>query len=161
MKLIILRHGKAEKFAPSGRDDDRPLRPRGVRQAAFIAHALLEQGFKPSLILASPIVRALNTAATIHQLTKAPLNVDDRLSTAGDVASAIAAAMDHAHLPCLLLVGHNMTFTQLLHDLVRDQDRPVSELRTGQAAIVQFAKHPALSSGKLLTLLRDPEVDDE
>jgi phosphohistidine phosphatase len=161
MKLIILRHGKAEKFAPSGRDDDRPLRPRGVRQAAFVAHALVNQGIKPALILASPIVRALNTAATIHQIIKAPLNVDDRLSTAGDVESAIAAMMDHAHLPCLLLVGHNMTFTQLLHELVRDADRPVNELRTGQAAIVQFAKQPAVNSGKLISWLRDPEVDDE
>jgi phosphohistidine phosphatase len=161
MKLIILRHGKAEKSAPSGRDDDRPLRPRGIRQAAFVANALIEQGSKPSLILASPIVRALNTAAAIHQITKAPLNVDDRLSTSADVDQALSAAMDHAHLPCLLMVGHNMTFSELVHLLLRPQDRPGGELRTGQAAILQFAKHPQAHQGKLIQYLRDPEVDDE
>ena len=37
MRLFIIRHGKAERTAPTGRDADRLLAPRGQEQARMVS----------------------------------------------------------------------------------------------------------------------------
>jgi phosphohistidine phosphatase len=60
-RLILLRHGKAEAGAPSGKDFDRALTERGRRDSALVAQALAREGFSPQVALVSPAARALQT----------------------------------------------------------------------------------------------------
>ena len=66
MKLIIMRHGKAEDGNPEG-DHARKLTPKGHRQAERQAQRLAKSGQLPNLILSSPLVRARETAETFAQ----------------------------------------------------------------------------------------------
>ena len=60
-RLILLRHGKAEARAASGEDFDRPLTPRGWRDARLIANAVAEAGFAPDRAVVSAAVRTRET----------------------------------------------------------------------------------------------------
>jgi len=165
-RLVILRHGKAAKHDPTGRDADRPLKPRGIRQADFVASELDARGPKPKLIVSSPAVRALNTAQIIHRQLGAPLEVDQRLFTDGTVATHMDVLQEHAHVGTLMIVGHNMTLSELAFTLIDPDQRPLDELHTGEAVIMSF-KAPLFKgiigpgTARLDTRLRMIDQDDE
>lgn len=63
MQLILIRHGDAENAAVS--DFDRRLTAKGREQAARAGRFLREAGLRPAVFLASPYLRARETAAGI------------------------------------------------------------------------------------------------
>lgn len=60
-RLILLRHGEAERRANGGGDLDRRLTARGTAEAAAVAHALAKRGLRPSVALVSIAVRTVET----------------------------------------------------------------------------------------------------
>src|SRR3569833_3413421 len=60
-RLMLLRHAKTESGAPSGRDEDRRLDERGVKDAAEIGDFIAHHPPFPDLVLVSPAVRARQT----------------------------------------------------------------------------------------------------
>lgn len=60
-RLILLRHAKTERDAPSGKDRDRRLDERGIRDAADIGQWLAQQDYRPNLALVSTATRAEET----------------------------------------------------------------------------------------------------
>ncbi|MBN9165380.1 MAG: histidine phosphatase family protein, partial [Myxococcales bacterium] len=69
MKLYVMRHGPAEDNAPTGRDEDRALTPAGRERTRAVARALLAADEAPLTIIASPLVRALQTAEIVAAVT--------------------------------------------------------------------------------------------
>lgn len=69
MKLYVMRHGPAHDDSPSGRDADRALTVSGRERVAAVAKALVEGGEAPFSILSSPLVRALETAEIVAEVT--------------------------------------------------------------------------------------------
>lgn len=64
--LTLIRHAKSSQENPALRDDQRPLNPRGLRDAPAMGHHLdVTFRFTPDLIVSSPAVRALHTARLI------------------------------------------------------------------------------------------------
>jgi len=63
MELYLLRHAIAEDHAASGRDADRKLTPEGLDKLRRVAKFARGAGVAPALILSSPYVRAVETAA--------------------------------------------------------------------------------------------------
>jgi phosphohistidine phosphatase len=136
--LWILRHAEAADGIP---DDERPLTERGIRQAEAAGRALQTVGASLDVCLSSPKLRALQTA----QLACAPLGVeviiDRRLAGEPfDVNELIAGQGD------VLLVGHDPSFTLLLHDL------------TGAQARMKKGGLAGISKGELVVLLRPTEL---
>ena len=87
MRLILVRHAHSDPGQP---DELRPLSPGGYEQARALAERLAATD--PSLVLASPLLRARETAAAIAKASGAELRVEERLApgaTAGDVLAAI------------------------------------------------------------------------
>jgi phosphohistidine phosphatase len=163
MWLFVVRHGKAERDSPTGRDDDRPLSPRGIRQARWLGQHIGEHFAKhrPDLILASPIVRALDTARILHQALRAPLEVADGLSTHADASAALSLVQSRAALGSFMIVGHNPTFEMVVGALLKPTSRPGMVMRTGECAVIKFAKGSGLlGDGKLVAMLRD-EIDED
>ena len=62
LRLLLLRHAKSDWSLPGLGDHDRPLAPRGVRDAPRMGRYLREHGFIPAAALVSTAVRARTTA---------------------------------------------------------------------------------------------------
>src|SRR5262252_2962584 len=62
MELYLLRHGVAEDRAATGRDADRRLTEEGREKLRRVLERAHVVGVRPSLILSSPLRRALETA---------------------------------------------------------------------------------------------------
>ena len=79
MKLYVARHGETSWNAQNkicGRTD-LPLTDRGMEQAKQLAEGLADKGI--DVIIASPMIRAQQTAAAVSKVTGIPVLTDDRL----------------------------------------------------------------------------------
>lgn len=76
MKLYLLRHGIAEDAHGGVRDADRQLTSEGRKKLREILRLVRGTGVEPSLILSSPLVRAVQTAEIAR----------DELRYRGDIA---------------------------------------------------------------------------
>lgn len=135
--LYIVRHGKAERDSATNRDEDRVLKARGVGQAQFLGQhfqvgtalgaaagaggvASAGGSVRPAVVLASPVVRAADTARIIAQLASLPLRTCEWLSTAGEhrtVMHMLAEEFSQAgvkHAGPIMIVGHNPTLEDLV-----------------------------------------------
>lgn len=136
--LWLLRHAEAADGIP---DDERPLTERGVRQAHAAGLALARLGEQIDICLTSPKRRAVQSA----ELACEPLGVEVRIEP------ALAGEPFDVHeitagLGSVLLVGHDPSFSILLHDLTGVQTR----MKKGGLA--------AVSKGELMVLLRPAEL---
>ena len=112
--LIILRHAKAAN--PDGVvDEQRPLSPRGQRDAAAAGGWLVDHGYQPDVVLCSPARRTKQTwHGVAGALPRAPeVSYVERLYAAGlpDLLDAVADVSDDAQV--VLLIGHNPALSQL------------------------------------------------
>ncbi len=106
-RLILLRHAKAERRAPSGEDYDRDLTDRGLVDAQIMGKVLADKGIIPDLALVSGAVRTRSTwAALAANLPTARMEIDEDLYNAPAMA-LIAAAQDHEDADCVIVVAHN------------------------------------------------------
>ena len=99
MRLFLVRHAHSDPGEP---DELRPLSARGRDEARRLADALAPA--TPKLVLASPLLRARETAAAIAKASGADLRVDDRLAP-GAVASDVLEAIEGAG-GTVVTVGH-------------------------------------------------------
>ncbi len=156
MIVILIRHGKAAKQSPSGRDADRALTERGERQARWLGRTLAGRAEKPGLILTSGIVRAAETARLIREEIGCTLRRERAIETGRSAADALGVIEGLEGGP-VALVGHNPTMEDLLAALVRGLRGDACEMRTGQGAIVEIGGD---GIGRLLAKLRLEEDDD-
>ncbi|MFF1544601.1 SixA phosphatase family protein [Streptomyces sp. NPDC058291] len=121
-RLVVLRHAKSAW--PDGvPDHERPLAPRGLRDAPAAGRALADAGFRPDLTLCSTAVRARRTwelAAAQWEAPPPPARFDPRLYAA-DVPEILEVVGETpAEVGALLLVGHNPGLEELVLDLARE-----------------------------------------
>ena len=79
MKLYIARHGETPwnvENRVSGRTDV-PLTEKGVEQARLLAHSAMGKGIE--VIIASPLLRARQTARAVSEAIGVPIEIDERL----------------------------------------------------------------------------------
>jgi phosphohistidine phosphatase len=136
--LWLLRHAEAEDGLP---DDERPLTERGAMHADAAGRALAVLGVHLDACLTSPKLRAVQTAERACEPLGLPVTVEPALSGEPfDVQELTAGLGD------VLLVGHDPSFSLLLHDLTGTQAR----MKKGGLA--------GISKGELVTLLRPSEL---
>ncbi|MEU6350790.1 histidine phosphatase family protein [Streptomyces sp. NPDC047072] len=144
-RLVVLRHAKSAW--PDGvPDHERPLGPRGHRDAPEAGRILATTGLLPDLALCSTAVRARRTweLASAEWGTPPPVRLDPELYGA-DVPELLAAVQDTSpEVETLLLVGHNPGLEELVLTLAGDGlDDTVEEVRTKfpTSAIAVLAWH--------------------
>ncbi|MFI9612571.1 SixA phosphatase family protein [Streptomyces sp. NPDC052023] len=120
-RLVVLRHAKSA-WPPDVDDHERPLAPRGRRDAPAAGRALAESDCLPDLALCSTAVRARQTwqLASAQWATPGPVRYDHGLYGA-EVPDLLAAV--HTVQPevrTLLLVGHNPGLQELVLALAGD-----------------------------------------
>ena len=62
MLIYLMRHGIANPAEPGTSDSQRPLSEQGTLQTALVAKGLLQLGIRLDRIIASPLLRAQQTA---------------------------------------------------------------------------------------------------
>ena len=149
-RLMLLRHAKTETDAPSGRDQDRRLDPRGHKDAAGIGDWIVSHPPFPDTVLVSPAVRAhqtwdivwaaMNEAGAAHPY----LELLPELYGA-DVAQLLQSIREASvHDPKrLMLVGHNPGMHELALTLTGSGDAAAKKalddnLPTSGLAIFDF-----------------------
>lgn len=128
-RIVIVRHGHALSAGEAGvyTDYDRPLSERGRRGAAFSAGKLADLGIKPSLVLASPLVRAQQTAEIVAGTFSVPVETARELSGEYDLPElwlAVSAAARKSD--CLVVVGHQPQMGLLAGVLLGEQGMHLS-----------------------------------
>jgi phosphohistidine phosphatase SixA len=99
MRLFLVRHAHSDPGVP---DELRPLSARGREQARGLGERLAAAA--PDAVLASPLLRARETAAPIAKAAGVDLRVDERLAP-GATATDVLAAVDGAGAT-VVVVGH-------------------------------------------------------
>jgi phosphohistidine phosphatase len=67
MDCVLLRHGIAvDRDDWEGQDGDRPLTERGAKRVAQVAAGLNRLDVRPTHVLSSPLIRAIETARIAH-----------------------------------------------------------------------------------------------
>jgi phosphohistidine phosphatase len=115
MQVYLLRHGIAEEGSSNGHDADRALTSEGRRKLRQVLQAAARAGVDPTLILTSPLKRAVQTAEIAQSVLKhkndlVPTKALTPGSTVEQVWDEIRA---HQNEKALLLVGHNPLFSEL------------------------------------------------
>lgn len=117
MNLYLLRHGIAVDPSASVKDAERPLTPRGRRRLAQIAGAMRALRISYDLILASPYVRARQTAEiTVRALKlRKKLESFEALTPGGNPQALIQHLNGLRPRPKnVLLVGHEPYLSKLV-----------------------------------------------
>ncbi|MFL6447420.1 MAG: SixA phosphatase family protein [Bryobacteraceae bacterium] len=122
MDLFLLRHGIAEHPKPGESDSARALTPEGRRKLRSVLEVARGAGVQPSLILSSPLKRAIETAEIADEvlgyrgkILKTKVLQPD--SNAQDVWQELRG---HRAEPALLLAGHEPLFSSLAAYLLGD-----------------------------------------
>jgi phosphohistidine phosphatase len=136
--LWLLRHAEAEDGLP---DDERPLTERGAMHADAAGRALAVLGVTLEACLSSPKLRAVQTAERACEPLSVPVTIERALSGEPFDVRELTAGLDD-----VLLVGHDPSFSLLLHDL------------TGAQARMKKGGLAAISKGELVALLRPSEL---
>ena len=119
-RLIVVRHAKSDWSLPDQDDWDRPLNPRGQRDAPEMARRLRKRRVRPDLILTSPAVRALTPATILARELKVEsslLRPEERLYLAGpqDLLAVIRELGGSSQQ--LMVVAHNPGITEFANRL--------------------------------------------
>jgi len=107
-RLILLRHAKSGWDDPRLPDRDRPLAPRGRRDAPLIGARIAEMGAAPAVVVSSPTVRTRETWSLIEpHLPGAQIRYENRLyeASAETILEVARSVPDEA--ATALILGHN------------------------------------------------------
>jgi phosphohistidine phosphatase len=119
VELLLLRHAHAGDATRWLDDDDlRPLTEKGHGQADRVGRLLVATGYVPDAILASPLVRARETAEVVAGHLGAEVAIDARLGGLLDLATLDRILMDAGNPRRPLLVGHDPDFSEIVSTLV-------------------------------------------
>jgi phosphohistidine phosphatase len=156
MRLMLLRHAKAEKAEYGMRDRDRRLIARGRNDAARIAAYLMQHALLPDRVLVSSAQRTRETWECMAPAlsTAPPVEYENSLYENGSktILNAIKAADRSASV--LMVIGHNPGLYDTARLLLTGEAHVLDEgLPTAGLAVIDFAGNDwrklATSSGRL------------
>ena len=110
MLLYFLRHGEADWANWKKSDDLRPLTRHGKKEMHAVARFLKRIKAKPSLILTSPLPRALQTAEIAAEHLKTKCRVERTLAP-GFGKRELECLLENYPKGDLMIVGHEPDFS--------------------------------------------------
>ncbi len=169
-RLLLLRHAKSSWGDPGLPDIERPLSPRGRRNAASMAKAIAADGMIPDRILCSPARRTRETLAALlpYLDDEGRVTIDPKLydSTTGDYLAAIARSGGEART--LMVIGHNPTIHSTARLLAGGGEPGLAaelaaKYPTGALAVIDIGhvgwNHLDPGSGHLAAFIRPRDLD--
>jgi phosphohistidine phosphatase len=140
VRVTLIRHAEAGDDAP--RDESRALTVRGRADARRLGRALARRGVRFTLIVTSPLVRAVQTAEIVAAATgyrgRMPANdVLEPEAAAADVVALLAALADEKSVA---LVAHEPILSAVAAALTHKGRHPA--LRKAEALRIRLAEGP-------------------
>ena len=157
LRIYVLRHGIAEDAPPGGSDAGRALTEEGKQKLRNVLTCAREAGVKPSLILTSPLKRAVQTAeiaARILKVKQEPLETSALLPSGSPqrVWSEIRAQQAEE----LLLAGHEPLLSTVVGFLLGS---PALRIDLKKAALVSIdLESPAPEPHGILNWILTPKL---
>lgn len=145
--IWLLRHGEAVDGSP---DSERRLTGLGERQARAAGAALAALGIRLDACLASPRVRAAETARIACEALALAVEIEPALAGGPIDPDELAAARES-----VLLVGHDPDFSMAVHAATGAQ---VRMKKGGLAAIDRGELKVLLRPRELSAIARQPEL---
>ena len=145
-RLLLLRHAKAERLQPGGRDQDRVLAQRGRADAKTLGAYLARHAFIPDRAVVSAAARTRETwtllAAAMGQTP--PASFEERLYDASPDTILQAIKETGPDTGTLMVIGHNPGLQELAAMLVASGDIDARErlgenFPTSALAAISFA----------------------
>ena len=149
-QLWLLRHGEAVPHE-SKPDADRELTARGERQAIAAGEGLARLGAEFSACYTSPKVRARDTARLACRALNIEPAEEESLADGFDREDAHELLLRHGADARVLVVGHEPSFSQVVHDLTGGR----VDFKKGAVVAVRVQG----GEGELIVLLRPRELD--
>lgn len=154
MRLYIVRHGEAERRATT--DAERPLTAHGRAQVRHLWHELAEEGVAVARLVASPFLRARQTADEIAAVFPGVAREEQAsLVPEGSPAAVINWLLQRPAEEGLVLVSHMPLVGQLTGTLVESGNARVP-FSVGSVACLDV--EVAASGGARLLWLRAPDA---
>jgi phosphohistidine phosphatase len=149
-QLWLLRHGEAVPH-DSKPDEERELTARGERQSVAAGAGLARLGVEFAAIYTSPKVRAADTAKLAAESLSVDPEIEDVLGDGFEADDALELLARHDADAKVLVVGHNPSFAQVVHDLSGAR----VDFKKGAVAAVRLRGR----QGELIVLLRPRELE--
>ncbi len=159
-RVVLIRHGKAQRNADSGRDEDRRLKPKGERQAKWLGKLMKERGWVPSVFLHSPVHRAVQTAMRIGEHADCEIKESEALTLGAPATGVVSLIQVKARAGLLVLVGHNPQLEEVARILVPELRRKGVELHTGEALVIELPAAGEITKSALVERLRLDDDED-
>ena len=154
MELLVLRHAEAlpvSKKHPT--DEERPLSADGERVAEEVGRRAAESGIVPDRILASPLLRARQTADRFAKSAGAGApTLEPRLAPGGNVSELLRELSSKNGR--VAIVGHEPTMSAVVGKLL-GRDRTVA-VTFRPATLAHLEISPTRDDVTLLALLPPP-----
>jgi phosphohistidine phosphatase len=136
--LYLMRHAKSSWSFDDLSDQQRPLNDRGRDDAPLMGQALAKRDTKLDLLVSSPAVRAMSTAALVAHELEYPadkIEVVDAIfeATVPDLLGVVRQLPNTA--ASVLLVGHNNTLTDFANLLSPSE---IPEMPTAAIVCLKF-----------------------
>lgn len=160
--LLILRHAKSSWDDASLDDRERPLNPRGRRDAPRMGDLLRDERLIPDVIITSDAVRAHMTAVAVAETAgyRRDLVVNPLLYHASpEDVIAVLKTVPNANARTVMIVGHNPGLEELVEQLTGErQDLPTAALAHIVLPIDQWRDLKLSTPGTLAGLWRPKEL---
>lgn len=145
----MIRHARAEPHSLS--DAQRALTESGRKQAHKVGKFLLENDLVPDLTLASPLVRARETAEIFCQVcgVSSPA-IEPWLACGMRPATAINELVSYRDFPRVAIVGHNPDFEYLAEWLLGGQ---CGGIHVRKASVIHFSHLSPPAQGAYLEMM--------
>lgn len=163
MKLVLVRHadaGDAEEFAKTGEPDHlRPLSQKGREQMTAGMRGLKTLVPSADLIVASPYVRAVQTADIVAgEYGRTPREETKTLEPEKSPSEFEAWLKSQGDYDVVIAVGHEPHLSTLATWLMVGNENSVIDMKKGGAALLLFDKRPKKSDGTLRWLMGPKEL---
>jgi phosphohistidine phosphatase len=154
--LYLLRHAKSSWDDPALADRERPLAPRGRRDAKRVAKHLRRTGDEPELVLCSSAARTRETLELVRPaLVGATVMVEEELygASSDELLARIRLVPDA--VVSVMVIGHNPGLHELALALASagdERDRLEAKFPTAALATLALAKRWSQLAPKDATL---------
>ncbi len=152
MKVYFLRHGKADWPNWDKPDDERPLNKKGRKQMGRVVKFLCNLEPKISLVLSSPLPRALQTAEIAADYLGLELEEEPALGKGFD-ATKLRRILKERTDEELMIVGHEPSFSTVIGELTGGR------VKLPKAGIAVVDVSDGAREGELVWLL-PPRITD-
>ena len=162
MRLILIRHAKAEERSAVAYPDDalRPLSETGRREQALLARAMKRMRISFDYLATSPKIRARETAEILveNMKWKEPLDITSVLGEEFSVTRVIEWLSRYPKEATVACVGHEPDLGELASALLSSDSSVWIDFKKSGVLAIDFSGYPGPGKGMLLYFLRPKQL---